>query len=468
MTSFSTRLCHQNQPSAAQASFKMCYQVIERYTFCRCLYCKHAIDSCSAHGQRGHAVQEKTVLVGYACSLHSKVEGSGTARVSDGNFKLRHDTYDSSDDSDRGTSIFSTAMVLSRATSFISADEDTIQNILQVLLEDPLLRWENLVGQQHRHDHPRGKRDVRFFLKAFEVDLRANAGTSLEQQTCSFFRSRIRYLSSQICERFNLVENEDETILKVMEPLALVTVDEPDPASMPTFSKIRNFMFGGDSFQGLKDNVRNYTQKPRDYIREMVDVITKNIHPPVPAIASAWESEKYERCLHLHLEVFLLALAADADLCNLSASDRIGIESLLDKVSEISTRIRSCWTHKLPMWHFYPPIIKGDRCTQSVLLMEVDSSYEAFETFTSSSSAFLDLARGLASRTQNTPQATGAVKSSTPIKIIPNPLAVTIPNPSAVTAPISYQCVSLFCTHSDIVANSPDVVMWPNHNRCLY
>ena len=49
----------------------MCYQVIERYSVCRCLYYKHAIDPCAAHGQRGHGIQEKTVLVGYACSTHS-------------------------------------------------------------------------------------------------------------------------------------------------------------------------------------------------------------------------------------------------------------------------------------------------------------------------------------------------------------------------------------------------------------
>ncbi|OCK85854.1 hypothetical protein K432DRAFT_285849 [Lepidopterella palustris CBS 459.81] len=49
----------------------MCYQVVERYSVCRCLYYKHAIDPCQAYGQRGHSTQEKTVLVGYACSRHS-------------------------------------------------------------------------------------------------------------------------------------------------------------------------------------------------------------------------------------------------------------------------------------------------------------------------------------------------------------------------------------------------------------
>ncbi|KAF2200282.1 hypothetical protein GQ43DRAFT_374239 [Delitschia confertaspora ATCC 74209] len=49
----------------------MCYQVVERYSVCRCLYHRHAVDPCSAYGQRSHVVQEKTVLVGYACPNHT-------------------------------------------------------------------------------------------------------------------------------------------------------------------------------------------------------------------------------------------------------------------------------------------------------------------------------------------------------------------------------------------------------------
>ncbi|KAL0264503.1 hypothetical protein SLS55_000453 [Diplodia seriata] len=51
--------------------FSMCYQVVERYAVCRCLYHKHAIDPCAQYGQYGHSVQEKTVLVGYACNVHT-------------------------------------------------------------------------------------------------------------------------------------------------------------------------------------------------------------------------------------------------------------------------------------------------------------------------------------------------------------------------------------------------------------
>ncbi|KAF3390897.1 hypothetical protein DPV78_011283 [Talaromyces pinophilus] len=49
----------------------MCYQVVERYSVCRCLYYKHSVDPCTAYGQRNHSVQEKTVLVGYACPSHT-------------------------------------------------------------------------------------------------------------------------------------------------------------------------------------------------------------------------------------------------------------------------------------------------------------------------------------------------------------------------------------------------------------
>lgn len=49
----------------------MCIQVVERYSVCRCLYYRHAIDPCSSRSQRGHKVEERTVLVGYTCSAHS-------------------------------------------------------------------------------------------------------------------------------------------------------------------------------------------------------------------------------------------------------------------------------------------------------------------------------------------------------------------------------------------------------------
>ncbi|KAF6805088.1 hypothetical protein CSOJ01_09721 [Colletotrichum sojae] len=68
----------------------MCYTITELYSDCRCLYYKHDIDKCASSGRPGHAVQKRTILVGYACSAHSpdllsastseKVAADGTAR----------------------------------------------------------------------------------------------------------------------------------------------------------------------------------------------------------------------------------------------------------------------------------------------------------------------------------------------------------------------------------------------------
>jgi hypothetical protein len=138
-----------------------------------------------------------------------------------------------------------------------------------------------------------------------------------------------------------------------------------------------------------------------------VDILSKSIHPPVPASASAWGSKEDETFLPLHLVMFILALAPDANLWNLSATDSNGINSSQKRVSEIGARLHVFWARKLPVWHISPPILRNDRCAPSVLLMEVDSLYETFKAFISSSSAFLHLARSMAGLSQNTIKVTG-------------------------------------------------------------
>lgn len=62
------------RPLAHTGTSGCCYQTIERYSVCRCLYFKHPVDhriNCGGHETQGHQVVEKTVLVGYACEEHS-------------------------------------------------------------------------------------------------------------------------------------------------------------------------------------------------------------------------------------------------------------------------------------------------------------------------------------------------------------------------------------------------------------
>lgn len=51
----------------------MCYQLIELYNTCRCIYYQHAVDRCADYGRPGHNIQQRTILVGYACAEHSHV-----------------------------------------------------------------------------------------------------------------------------------------------------------------------------------------------------------------------------------------------------------------------------------------------------------------------------------------------------------------------------------------------------------
>jgi len=49
----------------------MCYQLIEYYSACGCLYYQHAIDRCAAYGRPGHGIEVREIPVGYACGVHT-------------------------------------------------------------------------------------------------------------------------------------------------------------------------------------------------------------------------------------------------------------------------------------------------------------------------------------------------------------------------------------------------------------
>lgn len=59
----------------------MCYQIIERYAVCKCLYHRHAVDPCNNYGRPGHEVTEKTVLVGFVCPDHGRKQGAKASKA---------------------------------------------------------------------------------------------------------------------------------------------------------------------------------------------------------------------------------------------------------------------------------------------------------------------------------------------------------------------------------------------------
>ncbi|KAI1173108.1 hypothetical protein F4777DRAFT_463396 [Nemania sp. FL0916] len=77
----------------------MCYQVVEVYAACRCLYYKHAVDRCPRYGHPNHEILKRTIPVGYACSVHTQSAShgaySGNQNYSDSGYYSSRSSRDS-------------------------------------------------------------------------------------------------------------------------------------------------------------------------------------------------------------------------------------------------------------------------------------------------------------------------------------------------------------------------------------
>lgn len=101
----------------------MCYLIVERYSVCRCLYYKHNIDVCPDYGRLGHLVQERTLLVGYACEKHSHYQKESL--WSNGSESLNQSTLAGGvGDAHQGVKITSTAALRALHDAQLHEDDD--------------------------------------------------------------------------------------------------------------------------------------------------------------------------------------------------------------------------------------------------------------------------------------------------------------------------------------------------------
>lgn len=388
----------------------MCYQVVERYAICHCLYYKHAIDSCSAHGQEGHVVREKTVFVGGACAVHGSTRygsSEGTELMGEtfptelGHLvttRRRAYSVSSSEDSDDEKSIFSSAVVSYSAGSLTTVDEeDAIDEILRVLINDPLLSWEKLIQPSHSYRHRSELKDIRFFLTTFESDLRITANSPLEFHACTFLRNRIRYLSSQIRERFHILQlqlpdrdvKDESHDTKPSDTLPPIT-PEDDITFVPSFDTIRHFLFHGVPYVALKENIRNYTRNTRDYREEMKVILAKNI--PITDASAMKNSISRDKLGDFYgiLGVFLVDLTLEA-VNSVSSSDICGLENLRSSIMELGDHLKTFWTLGKPTWYYHDLIPGAGGGLKPGALdpgLESQPEYENFQAFVCSSKAF--------------------------------------------------------------------------------
>lgn len=69
---------------AESGFFNCCFQIVERYSMCRCLYYKHDLHhrpNCHCSDTPNHKVPERTILVGYACEFHFKSQEDHVGKV---------------------------------------------------------------------------------------------------------------------------------------------------------------------------------------------------------------------------------------------------------------------------------------------------------------------------------------------------------------------------------------------------
>lgn len=204
----------------------MCYQLIERFKECRCLYYTHAVDRCSDYGCVGHTISQREILVGYACFDHSAPQGyrldlsnrSGRDSASacapvvswlspddeittqlhshqDPDDAGATKTLDPGDASDSESSdISASETVISFATSATLVNEDAVEDVFRRLMLFGNLRylWPQLIARCEA----RGKclQAIERLLRRYADDLGQLAQHTPKHSEAAIFLSACRFV----------------------------------------------------------------------------------------------------------------------------------------------------------------------------------------------------------------------------------------------------------------------------------
>ncbi len=258
----------------------MCIQVVELYSVCKCLYYRHALDPCARYRERRHEVQERVVLVGYACTVHLTKRSSAPsssmrplARFSSkrpsapsSSFGQEARSSISDDDSSEKESVFSGHASSEYSQSSIGP-VDIIDEICRVLIDDPVLKnllpllvnsWPIKTAEKH----------LSRLLKRYSQDLRTEAKEVLEKQASRLVGTRAPYLSSRICGHYSYtLEAHPVTARKPFHDKKIADlegetsgeseVEYIDDATIPHLEAVRKFLFESPAFESLEDNLEN-------------------------------------------------------------------------------------------------------------------------------------------------------------------------------------------------------------------
>ncbi|KAH7240532.1 hypothetical protein MRS44_012931 [Fusarium solani] len=258
----------------------MCWQLLELYSACRCLYYQHTIDRCASYGRPGHSIEHRTIFVGYACSAHSGFSRGAWGASGAINEKSQASTppaqqpYDNSleilsaidpkDSDNEGEDNFSDNESIlssnSAPSTSLTVPVETYQEAIEALFRDILndfnLRylWPQVVRISSRRDL--AEREISRLLKRFSVDLKKAAETRLHQNAAKLVRTARLNIAQRIviCHAAELDPfDQPDACTPVRLPEDEEIVDEErersDEERNIVYERVHEFIFQGAAFE---------------------------------------------------------------------------------------------------------------------------------------------------------------------------------------------------------------------------
>ncbi|KAI0883508.1 uncharacterized protein GGS22DRAFT_167176 [Annulohypoxylon maeteangense] len=298
----------------------MCYQLIERYSACRCLYYLHAVDRCPDFGQPGHDISTRTILIGYACIKHtpapwilSQAGGVVSARpaptseilqrptdnkseeVHNDKFNLDSSGVDNLAQPDEQSLLWennheselesgSDSSELwdnesnASASSMSTVDPDVVSMAFQRLANYGNLRWFWSKVIIRSGSMKRGCHTVERFLRRYADDLGTWADNPINNQHMSYADRRVRVSACRFIRRsrFNLAERicqmhcdrtstSESRLEKDSEYGFLLDITEREEEEEPdepnfAYSLAEDFLFETEPIRKLELNIYTFLQ----------------------------------------------------------------------------------------------------------------------------------------------------------------------------------------------------------------
>lgn len=233
----------------------MCYQLVEIYSVCQCLYYQHPIDKCRLYPN--HNITQRAILVGYACGKHARDPAMDSDSDSDSN-------------SDSESVISQSSTLGSVASSITAVEDDAVETMFRHLLQFNNLRylWPQLIILHHSRN--KCLHTLSQFLKRYADDLESLATAKslpdhesrIRRYACRFVR-RTRYsLARRLWEAHahnsEVTENDEEYLpaQDLLEPAGDKSEDIDD--SNVIGSVAEHFLFSTDPIEALESSVKAF------------------------------------------------------------------------------------------------------------------------------------------------------------------------------------------------------------------